>query len=60
MRDQELQLSLIYIVEVATQTRVHGHKSMSSSVLKHYDNDHAGAVPDLRTSLAVSKFSRNA
>ena len=27
-------------------TRVDGHKSMSSSVRKHYDNDHAGAVPE--------------
>ena len=38
--------------------RVDGHKSTSSSVRKHYDNDHAGAA--MRTSLAVSKFSRNA
>ena len=38
--------------------RVDGHKSTLSSVRKHYDNDHAGAVPE--TSLAVSKFSRNA
>ncbi|XP_067046365.1 uncharacterized protein [Acropora muricata] len=40
--------------------RVDGHKSTSSSVRKHYDNDHAGAVMSLRTSLAVSMFSRNA
>ena len=26
--------------------RVDGHKSTSSSVRKHYDNDHAGAVPE--------------
>ena len=26
--------------------RVDGHKSTSSSVHKHYDNDHAGAVPE--------------
>ena len=26
--------------------RVDGHKSMSSSVRKHYDNHHAGAVPE--------------
>ena len=26
--------------------RVNGHNSMSSSVLKQYDNDHAGAVPE--------------
>ena len=26
--------------------RVDGHKSASSSVRKHYDNDHAGAVPE--------------
>ena len=26
--------------------RVDGHESTSSSVRKHYDNDHAGAVPE--------------
>ena len=26
--------------------RVNGYKSTSSSVRKHYDNDHAGAVPE--------------
>ena len=26
--------------------RVDGHKSTLSSVRKHYDNDHAGAVPE--------------
>ena len=36
--------------------RVDGHKSTSSSVRKHYD--HEGL--SLRTSLAISKFSRNA
>ena len=27
-------------------TRVDGHKSKSSSVRKHYNKDHAGAVPE--------------
>ena len=42
-------------------TRVDGHKSTSSSVRKHYDNDHAGAVPvELLSSFRVnvSKYQR--
>ena len=40
--------------------RVDGHKSTSSSVRKHYDNDHAGAVPeDLLSCFKVIKKCRN-
>ena len=40
--------------------RVDGHKSTSSSVRKHYDNDHAGAVPeDLLSCFKVLKKCRN-
>ena len=39
--------------------RVDGHKSTSSSVRKHYDNDHAGAVPeDLLSCFKVIKKCR--
>ena len=37
-----------------------GHKSTSSSVRKHYDNDHAGAVPeDLLSCFKVLKKCMN-
>jgi hypothetical protein len=40
--------------------RVDGHKSTSSSVRKHYDNDHAGAVPeDLLSCFKVLKKCMN-
>ena len=40
--------------------RVVGHKSTSSSVRKHYDNDHAGAVPeDLLSCFQVLKKCMN-
>ncbi|XP_078372460.1 uncharacterized protein LOC144656110 [Oculina patagonica] len=40
--------------------RVDGHKSTSSSVRKHYDNDHAGAVPeDLLSCFKVLKKCKN-
>ena len=40
--------------------RVDGHKSTSSSVCKHYDNDHAGAVPeDLLSCFKVLKKCMN-
>ena len=40
--------------------RVDGHKSTSSSVRKHYDNDHAGAVPeDLLSCFKVLKTCMN-
>ena len=40
--------------------RVDGHKSTSSSVRKHYDNDHAGAVPEnLLSCLKVLKKCMN-
>ena len=40
--------------------RVDGHKSTSSSVHKHYDNDHAGAVPeDLLSCFKVLKKCMN-
>ena len=40
--------------------RVDGHKSTSSSVRKHYDNDHAVAVPeDLLSCLKVLKKCMN-
>ena len=40
--------------------RVDGHKSSSSSVHKHYDNDHAGAVPeDLLSCFKVLKKCMN-
>ena len=40
--------------------RVVGHKSTSSSVRKHYDNDHASAVPeDLLSCFKVLKKCRN-
>ena len=39
---------------------VDGHKSPSSSVCKHYDNDHAGAVPeDLLSCFKVFKNCMN-
>ena len=39
--------------------RVDGHKSTSSSVRKHYDNDHAGTVPeDLLSCFKVIKKCR--
>ena len=40
--------------------RVDGHKSTSSSIRKHYDSDHAGAVPeDLLSCFKVIKKCRN-
>ena len=40
--------------------RVGGHKSTSSSVRKHYDNDHASAVPeDLLSCFKVLKKCMN-
>ena len=40
--------------------RVDGHKNMSSSVRKHYNNDHAGAVPeDLLSCFRVLKKCMN-
>ena len=40
--------------------RVDGHRSTSSSVSKHYDNDHAGAVPeDLLSCFKVVKKCMN-
>ena len=40
--------------------RVDGYKGTSSSVRKHYDNDHAGAVPeDLLNCFKVLKKCRN-
>ena len=40
--------------------RVDGHKSTSSSVRKHYDNDHVGAVPeDLLSCFKVLKKCMN-
>ncbi|KAL9980999.1 hypothetical protein ACROYT_G009651 [Oculina patagonica] len=40
--------------------RVDGHKSTSSSVRKHYDNNHAGAVPeDLLSCFKVLKKCKN-
>ena len=40
--------------------RVDGHKSTSSSVRKHYDNDHAGTVPeDLLSCFKVLKKCMN-
>ena len=40
--------------------RVDGHKSTSSSVRKHYDNDHMGAVPeDLLSCFKVLKKCMN-
>ena len=66
MRDQELQLSLIYIAEVAilhkyfSTDRIRLHVQTSSSVRKHYDNDHAGAVPeDLLSCFKVLKKCMN-
>lgn len=39
---------------------VDGHKSVSSSVRKHYDNDHVGAVPeDLLSCFKVLKKCMN-
>jgi len=41
-------------------TRVDGHKSTSSSVCKHYDNDNVGAVPeDLLSCFKVLKKCMN-
>jgi len=41
-------------------THIDGHKSTSSSVHKHYDNDHAGAVPeDLLSCFKVLKKCMN-
>ena len=41
-------------------TRVNDHKSKSSSVRKHYDKDHVGAVPeDLLSCFRVLKKCKN-
>ena len=37
---------VILATRVGINAHVDDHKSKSSSVRKHYDNDHAGAVPE--------------
>ena len=53
---QKFKCSLCDTGSYVGYTHVDGHKSMSSSVHKHYDNDHVGAVPeDLRSCFEVLK-----